>query len=196
MANRREHPPETVFKAQELYCVERKTFDQVAALVKVAASTLKRWAKKYEWQEKRNRLAEAESDIRFDLTIARSEMIKKLMAKGDPQAAFAVSCLETLAMKQAEAARLGHWVDVAADAASQNELVISNQEEAAEALQKAVETKLARLLTNPDAIDFKTVKDLRESLLLIQEMKPKKEAGVKSKRGISKAVADAIREAS
>ena len=59
-----EHEPETVWKAQELYCVDRLSFARVAELTGVTATTLKSWSEKYGWRAKREEIAQAESDIR------------------------------------------------------------------------------------------------------------------------------------
>ena len=48
-----EYEPETVWKAQELYCVDRLSFARVAELTGVSATTLKAWSEKYGWRAKR-----------------------------------------------------------------------------------------------------------------------------------------------
>lgn len=101
----REHEPETVWWAQELYCVKRLSFDAVALETGVAASTLKRWAETYGWRAKREELARAEADIRADKLLARSVMLKALIDTKDPQTGFAVASLESLALKEATIAR-------------------------------------------------------------------------------------------
>lgn len=164
----REYPPETVWQAQELYCVVRLTFAQVAEELDVAPSTLKRWAEKYEWRNKREELAQAQADLQADTIIARSAMLKKLISSKDPQVGFAVSSLESLAMKQAEAARAQKLMS----AAAQNELrEIRTQEDAVAALEEAVELKLNRLLQSPDDLDFKAVQDVRKAMELVGKMK-------------------------
>ena len=79
----REHEPETVFRAQELYCVDRLTYGQVSeAIAKeiepVAVSTLKRWSSKFEWRERREEIAQALADISGDTILARSKLLKSL----------------------------------------------------------------------------------------------------------------------
>ena len=58
-----EHEPGTVWRAQELYCMDRLSFERVSELTGVATSTLKRWADKYRWRERREELAQVESEI-------------------------------------------------------------------------------------------------------------------------------------
>ena len=52
-----EHEPETVWKAQELYCVDRLSFARVAELTGVSATTLKAWSEKYGWRKSPRRKA-------------------------------------------------------------------------------------------------------------------------------------------
>ena len=58
-----EHEPGTVWRAQELYCLDRLSFERVSEATGVATSTLKRWADKYHWRERREELAQVESEI-------------------------------------------------------------------------------------------------------------------------------------
>lgn len=165
--NGREHAPETVWKAQELYCVARLTFRAVAEQAGVAESTVKRWADKFQWRKKRERIAQAECDIRADLVLARSEMIKSLMKNKDAQTGFAVASLENLAIKQAEFQRAG----IAAEIATQNEKrTITSAKDAVVVLREVVETKLGRLLASPDDVDFKALADIQKALKLLSEM--------------------------
>jgi hypothetical protein len=155
-----EHEAETVWRAQELYCVDRLTFDVVARETGVAASTLKRWAERDGWRAKREEIAKAEADIRADKVMARAAMLKALIKTKDPQTGFAVSALESLAMKEAEAARR--------DALRFREAAPAlSPAEAVAALRKAVEGKLAVLLTRPEDVDLRAVKEVRECLELI-----------------------------
>lgn len=59
-----EYPPEKVFEAQDLYCVDRLTYEAVAGRTGASAPTLKRWGDKYGWRSKREELALLESQIR------------------------------------------------------------------------------------------------------------------------------------
>jgi len=178
----REYPSEAVWTAQELYCVARLTYKQVAEETGVAVSTLKRWADKYEWRTKRDELAQAEADLQADTILARSAMLKKLIESKDAQTGFAVASLETLAMKQAEAARAQKLMS----ASAQRELrEIRTQEDAVNALQEAVQLKLNRLLQSPDELDFKAVADVRKALDLVAEMKNAGSEEQDNGRGVS-----------
>ena len=101
-----EHKPETVWKAQELYCVDRLSFARVAEMTGVSATTLKSWSEKYGWRKKREEIAQAESDIRVNIIMGRKRALDQLLAAEGPKEAasmaFAVSSLEATAMKQQE----------------------------------------------------------------------------------------------
>jgi transposase-like protein len=161
-----EHEAETVWRAQELYCVDRLSFDAVARETDVAASTLKRWSEKYGWQGKREEIARAEADIRAGKVLARAAMLKKLIEDKDAQSAFAVSSLETLAMKEAEAARQG-TMRAANEAPA---LCINTPGEAAGALRRAIEQKLGWLLARPENVDLKAVQEVQKCLALAGQL--------------------------
>lgn len=162
-----EHEPETVWRAQELYCVDRLSFDAVARETGVASSTLKRWSEKYAWQAKREEIAQAEADIRSNKVLARAKTIKALLDKPRADMAFAVSSLETLALKEAEIARQG-----ALRAANENppDLSINTPAEAIAALRRAVEQKLSLLLTRPENVDLRAVQEVQKCLALVGQL--------------------------
>lgn len=187
----REYQSESVWQAQELYCVARLTFDQVATETGVSVSTLKRWGEKYDWRGRRARLAQAEADLRFDTILARSAMLKELIETKNPQVGFAVAGLEGLALKQAEAAKAGKLLEAAAQGKLRE---IRTNEDAVAALKEAVELKLNRLLHSPEDLDFKAVADVRKALELIREMTPKdaEEADAGRTKGLSAEAAQEI----
>lgn len=189
MVGRREHEPETVWRAQELYCADRLSFDAVAQATGVAASTLKRWSEKYGWQGKREKIARAESDIRADTILARSKMLKTLIKTRDPQAGFAVSALENLALKQAEAARKG--LEAAAEA-DPRPLDISDEAVVVEALQEAVRRRLDRLVRQ--GVDLASVKEIRQALDLIKSLAPKRPDSEPQKKSLDPETLKAIKE--
>ena len=78
-----EHEPGTVWRAQELYCLDRLSFDRVSELTGVATSTLKRWADKYQWRERRDELAQVESEIRFNTVLGRKAILERLLTAED-----------------------------------------------------------------------------------------------------------------
>lgn len=162
-----EHEAETVWRAQELYCVDRLSFDAVAKAVGVASSTLKRWSEKYDWRKKREEIAEAEAGIRANKIMARSKVIKALLDNPRADLAFAVSALENQALKGAEAARKGELI--AANKQAQS-ITINTPADGIAALKKAVEQKLLWLLQRSENVDLRAVQDVGKSFDLIKQL--------------------------
>lgn len=194
-----EHEPGTVWRAQELYCVDRLSFDRVSELVGVSATTLKRWADKYRWREKRDEIAQVESDIRFNTILGRKAILEKLLAAEDgkeaSQVAFAVASLESLALKQAELAASGK-IPVAGEAEYPK---ISTREEAVKVLRQAVERKVGMALTDPQKISAETIQDIKRCLDLVAELEaalPKESAAEEARKvGLSGNMAESIYKA-
>ncbi len=186
-----EHPPETVWKAQELYCCDRLSFDRVAELTGVSATTLKAWADTYGWREKRVEVARAESDIRVNIILGRKKVLDSLLgAKGGmetSQLSFAVSALEGLAMKQQEAVRAGRILEQASVTSE-----IRTVTDIPAALEEAVMLKLSMILADPGQVDFKAVKDLKQAMDYVAQLKPKDAAAPKAK-GLTVESANEIR---
>ncbi|MDR1398139.1 MAG: hypothetical protein LBJ14_10485 [Desulfarculales bacterium] len=191
-----EHEAETVWRAQELYCVDRLSFEAVASETGVAASTLKRWSEKYGWQSKREEIAKAEADIRADKVLARAKTLKALLDKPKAEMAFAVSSLETLAMKEAEVARQNAARLVTEQAPA---LSIQTPGEAIAALRKAIEGKLTLLLTRPENVDLKAVQEVQKCLALVEQLEVAQEAtqpeGKATEGGLSADMTETIRRA-
>lgn len=83
----REHKPETVWRAQELYCVDRLSFARVAEIVGTSPTTLKAWARKFHWAAKREEIARAESEIRVNIIRSRKAALEQLLAASEPKEA-------------------------------------------------------------------------------------------------------------
>ncbi len=195
-----EHEPGTVWRAQELYCLDRLSFDRVSELTGVATSTLKRWADKYRWRERRDELAQVESDIRFNTVLGRKAILERLLTAEDgkeaSQVAFAVASLESLALKQAELAAAGRITTFAESAARPH---IATRADAVAALRQAIENKVGMALADPGKINAVTIKDVSQCLDLLANLEsslPKPEAPeAEQKRGLSKDMAAALENA-
>lgn len=191
-----EHEPGTVWRAQELYCVDRLSFDRVSELVGVSATTLKSWADKYRWREKREELAQAESDIRCNVILGRKAILEQLLhaesGKEASQVAFAVASLESLALKQAELAAAGKI----AGAAEAECPKVSTREEAVRVLRQAVERKVGMALTDPQKISAETIQDIKRCLDLVADLEAQLPQQREEKRetALSPENAAAIRE--
>ena len=112
----REYPTDTLWRAQELYCVDRLSYAAVAEATGVSATTLKAWGQKYGWARRREEIARAESEIRVNIIKGR-QALEQLLAAADAKEAapmaFAVSSLESLALKRLELAAAGIWMRMA-----------------------------------------------------------------------------------
>ena len=192
-----EHEPGTVWLAQELYCLDRLSFERVSEVTGVATSTLKRWADKYRWRERREELAQVESEIRFNTIMGRKAILQRLLEAEDgkeaSQVAFAVASLESLALKQAELAAAGKIPSFSEPEARPH---IATQADAVAALREAVRNKVGMALSDPEKINAATVQDVKHCLELLGELEARlpKEAEESRDKALSPENAQAIRE--
>lgn len=192
-----EHEPGTVWRAQELYCMDRLSFERVSELTGVATSTLKRWADKYRWRERREELAQVESEIRFNTVMGRKAILQRLLEAEDgkeaSQVAFAVASLESLALKQAELAAAGKIPSFSEPEARPH---IATQADAVAALREAVRNKVGMALSDPEKNNAATVQDVKHCLELLGELEARlpKEAEESRDKALSPENAQAIRE--
>ena len=192
-----EHEPGTVWRAQELYCMDRLSFERVSELTGVATSTLKRWADKYRWRERREELAQVESEIRFNSVMGRKAILQRLLEAEDgkeaSQVAFAVASLESLALKQAELAAAGKIPSFSEPEARPH---IATQADAVAALREAVRNKVGMALSDPGKINAATVQDVKRCLELLGELEARlpKEKEESRDKALSPENAQAIRE--
>lgn len=192
-----EHEPGTVWRAQELYCMDRLSFERVSELTGVATSTLKRWADKYRWRERREELAQVESEIRFNTVMGRKAILQRLLEAEDgkeaSQVAFAVASLESLALKQAELAAAGK---IPSFSEPETRPHIATQADAVSALREAVRNKVGMDLSDPGKINAATVQDVKRCLELLGELEARlpKEKEESRDKALSPENAQAIRE--
>ena len=192
-----EHEPGTVWRAQELYCMDRLSFERVSELTGVATSTLKRWADKYRWRERREELAQVESEIRFNTVMGRKAILQRLLEAEDgkeaSQVAFAVASLESLALKQAELAAAGKIPSFSEPEARPH---IATQADAVAALREAVRNTVGMALSDPGKINAATVQDVKRCLELLGELEARlpKEKEESRDKALSPENAQAIRE--
>ena len=193
-----EYEPDTVWKAQELYCVDRLSYARVAELTGVSATALKEWGKKFQWAKKREEVAQAESEIRFNTVMGRKAILEHLVQAEDgktaSQAAFAVASLENLALKRAELEAAGKIQTYAEPAAVTPK--ISNRADAIEALRKAIEGRLGLALADPKNITAALVQDIKRCLELLSDLEASLPKDVNEEKGkaLSCENAEALRE--
>lgn len=192
----REHPTDTLWRAQELYCVDRLSYAAVAEATGVSATTLKAWGQKYGWARRREEIAQAESEIRVNIIKGRQKALEQLLAAADAKEAapmaFAVSSLESLALKRQELAAAGKIPDASASARRR----IATRADAVAALREAVERKLGLALSDPEKINAATVQEIKRCLDLVAELEAglPKEAEAQRDKALSLENAQAIRE--
>lgn len=192
----REHPTDTLWRAQELYCVDRLSYAAVAEATGVSATTLKAWGQKYGWARRREEIAQAESEIRVNIIKGRQKALEQLLAAADAKEAapmaFAVSSLESLALKRQELAAAGKIPDASASARRR----IATRADAVAALREAVERKLGLALSDPEKINAATVQEIKRCLDLVAELEAglPKETEAQRDKALSPENARAIRE--
>lgn len=178
-----EHAPETVWRAQELYCVDRLSFDAVAKSLGVADSTVRRWADKFGWRKERDEIAKAESEIRANMVKSRARVLEKLLTAGDGKEAsmlaFATNSLERLAdareaAKRKEALKTGAAAD--AHLVRQNEKSAPEEaplatlpdglgdDERLALMETAINKQLAFVLTSPVPDISRRIKEIKAAM--------------------------------
>lgn len=187
-----EYSPDVVWKAQELYVIERLSFAKVAEHTGVTATTLKNWSKKFGWRQKREEIAQIEAENKMNLYRSRKKAIQMLLesenGKECSQMAFAVSSLENLVLKQQEQ-QLNQQIQ------TKRHNKPADKEEAIKQLAAAVQGRLLYVLENPQAINSKNIQDILNMLKLMEQVElPEKETAVQN-QGISKDLAENIRKA-
>lgn len=192
-----EYSPDMVWKAQELYVIDRLSFAKVSEKTGVTATTLKNWSKKFGWRQKREEIAQIEAESKMDLYRSRQKAIKMLLESGDgkecSQMAFAVSSLENLAIKQQE---LQLQQNVFLNNAQPKKAKITDKNDAYKQLGQAVENRLQYVLQNPQAINLKNIQEVLNMLKLMEQVSPKEEEPkAKQNQGMSKELAENIRKA-
>lgn len=192
----REYASDTLWRAQELYCVDRLSYAAVAEQTGVSATTLKAWGQKYDWARKRAEIAQAESEIRINTVKSRHKALEQLLTAGDAkeaaQMAFAVSSLESLALKQQELAAAGKIPSATPPVRRK----ISTKAEAVAALKEAVEKKLNLALADADKISAALVSDVKRCLELVTDFENSlpKETKPETAQGLSAEMAAKLRE--
>ena len=177
----REYPTDTLWRAQELYCVDRLSYAAVAEATGVSATTLKAWGHKYGWARRREEIARAESEIRVNIIKGRQKALEQLLAAEDAK--------EAAPMAFAASGKIP-------DASAIVRRKIATRADAVAALREAVERKLGLALADPDKISTATVQDVKRCLDLVAELEaglPKEPEDTRSK-ALSPENAQAIRE--
>lgn len=95
---RKEYPYEVRCQAEDLYVDDGFTYEEVAERLGVALNTIKNWAKKGAWRERRENKFEARRTYREKMSKLRQAMMDKVLEDMDPQNVYALIRLERLAL--------------------------------------------------------------------------------------------------
>lgn len=180
----KEIPWEIREEAEQLYIIDGKTFDEVSELTGVSVAQLQRWGtgnpeeKITSWAERKREYRTAFSNIKRDTLLLRKRMIGKALNSLNPQDVFAISSLESMA------ARLEKSLSDKDDFISstgKDKVIIKTPQDAIDALQDVVELKINNLLSKPGAINLNAIKEMKQSLELIEKMKEKYKGEKRSK---------------
>ena len=152
--------------AEMMYVTDGMTYDRVAAATGVSVAQLKRWGSDEDWTGKKKEYREALSSIKRDTVKLRAKLLKTALDSGDPQSVYAFAAIEK--------AVAGKKSDDPAPAFVPERLKDINTPEAAiEALQEVVNIKLNKMLSQPDTLQHFQVKDIKQTMELIDQMKVK-----------------------
>jgi hypothetical protein len=163
-------------EAEQLYIIDGKTFDEVSELTGVSAGQLQRWAAGNEeegitsWKERKREYRTAFSNIKRDTLLLRKRMIGKALNSLNPQDVFAISSLESMAAKLDKS--LADKDDFISSTGKEK-VIIKTPQDAIDALSEVVELKINNLLSKPGAINLNAIKEMKQSLELIEKMKEK-----------------------
>jgi len=177
-------------QAEELYVEQDLTYEQVSERLGVAVPTLKQWSKKYDWTEKRLDYRNAGASLKASLIKLRQSMIEKAIRSLKPQDVFAVSSIVN-AMKTVASVQAAEDEEAAFEPRE-----IRTAGDAIDALQEAINRKLQRMLGRPEIVDLKAVKEVKEAMTMVDDMKKSTEAAPEEgrKKKLDPEVLRAIRE--
>ncbi len=164
------HEFETKLEAQDLYVLQGLTLEQVAQRTGVPERTVKEWSAAEGWVDLRKEYRQAQSEIRRQTMLYRLALLKEGMKNLHPQAAFAWATVESAAKKTDVG---GQRSEVSKDLNPGEQREIKTPADVVAALQEAIERKLNRMLSQPDAVNLKAIKDLKDAMQMVDELKAK-----------------------
>lgn len=155
-------------RAEELFIIDGLTLADVSAQTDVAERTLANWSKEGNWVERRREYQRASRDIKYYAKMTRLKLIKEAMNSLNPQQVYAFAALDRAASMEhgAKSEELTANPEI-------GDFEIKTPQDAINALQEAIELKLRVMLARPEALNLGAIKDLRQAMELIDEMKKK-----------------------
>lgn len=94
------YDPEIRVEARDLYCRERRTYEQVARITGVSAGQLKRWGTDEDWAAVRAEYHQTLRDIEANKIRLRQKLAKEALNNLDPQLVYALDRLERSSQKK------------------------------------------------------------------------------------------------
>lgn len=160
-------------RAEDLYIIGGLTYVEVVAELArqfepptPSATQVQRKADQYRWRERREEYRAEIGRIRDNGIKARRRLVEKVLETGDPQDVYAHVKLEELALKgQAQNAPGG------ANTPEAGEVVIRTPSDAVAALETVLGQRLFALLSQPDSLTLAALKDFKQSLALLEDLK-------------------------
>lgn len=189
------HEFETKQQAQDCYILEGLTLAKTAARVGLPERTVEEWSRAEGWVDLRKEYRAAQSEIRRKTMLYRLALLKEGMTTLHPQAAFAWATVESTAQKGiANGLDSRLRVNDGEKSGNDEQREIGTLEDAVGVLQEVVERKLNAMLTDPRAVSLKNVKEMKDAMLMIEQLKAKYGIGQEKAKVPTMAEIKAIRE--
>lgn len=163
-------PFEVRDQAEELYIADGMTQEQVGQALGVSIEAIKQWSVKYGWKEKRTEYQDSIGQIKRDTTLLRKRLVAKALESLDPRDVYSFARIEAMAQSAEGKAQSGEPAAWAEDVEPRK---IATPQQAVDALQEVIESKINVMLSQPGAISLNNVKDLKKALELVDEMRAK-----------------------
>jgi hypothetical protein len=167
--------------AEDLYVVESFTLEAIAARLGPdgpSVTSLSNWKQEGEWDRLRSELAAAQAGIKRDSLRLREKLIANALEAGKPQAVYAFCTLEaTLARINGKGPQAGTPAPLGplGTPGPLSEAVrrIKTPQEAVSVLNEVLEVKLNAMLTQPELLTLAGIKDIKQCLELMENLKTK-----------------------
>ncbi|HBD18669.1 MAG TPA: hypothetical protein DC063_00210 [Arenimonas sp.] len=158
-------------RAEGLYIIDGLTYEQTAARTGVSVTQLKRWGADGGWGERRAEYRRELSDIRRGTVQLRAKLLRKVLdsPEPDPQDVYAFARIEQVAA--AAAAKTQPEAPGAEICEGVEQRAIQTPEDAVAALGEALQKKINGMLTSPAGVDLAGIKEVRQCLELIGQMR-------------------------
>lgn len=161
------HEFEVHQRCEELYVLEGRTLEETAGDAGVPLRTVEAWSAAEGWAEKRREYRRALGEIKRNTVLYRLNLLKEAMHTLHPQNAFAWATVERVAASGSGDGKQER--PQAEEVAEARE--IRTAQDAVEALQEALDRKIRGLLSRPDELNLKALKDMKQAMSLLDEMR-------------------------